>query len=115
MVLLAQRYLLPAALAYQHDVAESVRAVKAAGGTSKEGKKLLTQLTGLTDTFKRRTDALAHALAHAGAAPAAHATHMRDQVVPAMAALRDTGDALEGLVPHGGWPLPTYREMLFLK
>jgi glutamine synthetase len=40
---------------------------------------------------------------------------MRDTVVPAMAALRETGDALEGLVPHGAWPLPTYREMLFIK
>ena len=35
-----------------------------------------------------------------------HAKHYRDAVVPAMAALRETGDALEGLVPHGVWPLP---------
>ena len=32
-----------------------------------------------------------------------------------MAALRETGDALEMLVPHGMWPLATYREMLFIK
>jgi glutamine synthetase len=115
MVLLAHRYLLPAALAYQHAVAQSVTAVKAAGGTSKEGKKLLTQVTGLTDTFKRRTDTLAHALAHAGGSAETQATYMRDTVIPAMTALRDTGDALEGVVPHGGWPLPTYREMLFIK
>jgi len=25
------------------------------------------------------------------------------------------GDALELLIPHGDWPLPTYREMLFIK
>ena len=32
-----------------------------------------------------------------------------------MGALRETGDKLETLVPHDVWPLPTYREMLFLK
>jgi glutamine synthetase type III len=32
-----------------------------------------------------------------------------------MVSLRDTGDALEQIVPHGVWPLPTYREMLFIK
>jgi glutamine synthetase len=115
MVLLADRYLLPAALEYQTAVATSVRAVTAAGGTSKAGKTLLARVTRLTDTFKRQTDTLAQALTHRGAAPAAHATYMRDTVVPAMAALRETGDALEGLVPHGAWPLPTYREMLFIK
>ena len=32
-----------------------------------------------------------------------------------MAALRETGDELEMMVPHEPWPLPTYREMLFIK
>jgi glutamine synthetase len=40
---------------------------------------------------------------------------MRDKVVPAMTKLRETGDTLETLTPHGLWPLPTYREMLFVK
>ena len=29
--------------------------------------------------------------------------------------LRETADQIEGLMPHGMWPLPTYREMLFIK
>ena len=41
MVLMANRYVLPAALEYQKQVAQSVAAVKAAGGKSAEGKKLL--------------------------------------------------------------------------
>ena len=44
-----------------------------------------------------------------------HAKYFRDKVVPAMAALREAGDGLEGVVPHDVWPLPTYREMLFVK
>src|SRR5438132_5175700 len=41
MVLMANRYILPAALEYQRQVASSVATVKQAGGTSVEGKKLL--------------------------------------------------------------------------
>ena len=40
---------------------------------------------------------------------------MRDKVVPAMAKLREIGDAIEIETPHEIWPLPTYREMLFVK
>jgi glutamine synthetase len=32
-----------------------------------------------------------------------------------MQVLREAGDGLEGIVPHDLWPLPTYREMLFIK
>ena len=32
-----------------------------------------------------------------------------------MNALREVGDALEYIVPQNLWPLPTYREMLFVK
>jgi glutamine synthetase len=32
-----------------------------------------------------------------------------------MNALREVGDSLESAVPQDLWPLPTYREMLFVK
>ena len=44
MVLMANRYILPAALEYQKQIGQSVAAVKAAGGTSVQGKKLLVDL-----------------------------------------------------------------------
>ena len=43
------------------------------------------------------------------------AEHMRHQIIPAMAAVRDAVDTLEDLVPDDLWPMPTYREMLFIK
>ena len=115
MVLLANRYILPAAFEHQKNVAQSVAAVKAAGGKSVEGKKTLDQATKLTDEFKRRADRLQKALEHEGASAQQHAKHFRDSVVPAMAALRETGDELESIIPHEVWPLATYREMLFIK
>jgi glutamine synthetase len=115
MVLMANRYILPAAFEYQKNVAQSVSAVKAAGGKSVEGKKTLDALTKLVDTFRQRTDKLAKALEHEGPSAEKHAKHFRDVVVPAMSALRETGDQLEVMVPHESWPLATYREMLFIK
>jgi glutamine synthetase len=116
MVLMANRYVLPAALEYQKQVGQSVAAVKAAGGTSVEGKKLLRQVTKLADELKRRTDRLQQTLEHESNGSAEkHAKHFRDAVIPAMTALRDTADALEAIVPHAIWPLATYREMLFIK
>jgi glutamine synthetase len=32
-----------------------------------------------------------------------------------MATLRELGDQIELVVPHELWPLPTYREMLFVR
>jgi glutamine synthetase len=116
MVLIANRYILPAAFEYQKQVGQSVSAVKAAGGKSVEGKKALDKLTKLTDELKRRADKLEHALEHEGSGSSEkHAKHFRDVVVPAMQALREAGDDLELVIPHGLWPLATYREMLFIK
>jgi glutamine synthetase len=115
MVLMANRYILPAALEYQKQIALSVSAVKAAGGKSVEGKKLLDRLTKLVDQLKQRSDKLAKALEHENGDSVKHAKHFRDVVIPAMTALRETGDAIEVEMPHETWPLATYREMLFIK
>jgi len=115
MVLMANRYILPAALEYQKQIAQSVSAVRAAGGSSLQAKKLLANYTKLVDRFRVQTDLLAKVLDHGDASAFAHAKYMRDKIVPAMAKLRETGDTIEELTPHGAWPLPTYREMLFVK
>ena len=115
MVLMANRYILPAALEYQKRVAESVAATKQAGVTSKEGGKHLTRLVGLVDRFRALTETLATALDHSSPSAEKHARYMRDKIVPAMGALREVGDQLELVIPHELYPLPTYREMLFVK
>jgi glutamine synthetase len=112
---MANRYILPAALEYQKQIGQSVAAVKAGGARSTQGKKLLGDYTKLVDKFKVQTDALAKLLDHNGGSAEKHAKYMRDKVVPAMAKLRETGDEIEVLTPHEIWPLPTYREMLFVK
>jgi glutamine synthetase len=116
MVLMASRYVLPAAFRYQTEIAQAVAAVKAAGASSKESKRALDTLVKLTDALKAQVDQLQALLEHeANGHAEKHAKYFRDKVVPAMVALRDTADSLETIVPHDVWPLPTYREMLFVK
>ncbi len=116
MVLMANRYILPAAYRYQGELAQTVSAVKSAGASTKESRRALDELTQLTDECRTRAAALQKLLEHEGNGEIEkHAKFFRDKVVPAMAALREAGDSLETVVPHDVWPLPTYREMLFIK
>jgi glutamine synthetase len=116
MVLMANRYILPAGYRFQGQLAESVVAVKAAGATAKETRKALDQVTKLVDEIKTCVDKLQELLEHESNGDAVkHAKYFRDKVIPAMNDLRESGDALEAVVPQDLWPLPTYREMLFVK
>jgi glutamine synthetase len=116
MVLMANRYILPAGYKYLGEIATSVAAVKAAGGSGKEPKKLLDKLSKIIDEAKSSVDHLQELLDHDHEGSAAkHAKYFRDKVIPTMTTLREGGDALESLVPQNVWPLPTYREMLFIK
>jgi glutamine synthetase len=58
---------------------------------------------------KTREEADSHGGDHAK-----HATYYRDEVVPAMLKVREAADALELIVDDQLWPLPKYREMLFV-
>jgi glutamine synthetase len=116
MVLMANRYILPAGYRYQTQVAESVAAVKAAGAAAKETRRSLDKIVALTESFKTTVDKLQSQLEHEGNGDAAkHAKYFRDKVIPTMTTLREIGDNLECVVPHDLWPLPTYREMLFVR
>jgi len=116
MVLMGNRYILPAAYRYVGQLAESVVAVKAAGVTAKEAKRGLDELVRLTEEAKVRIDQLQTLLEHVGDGDGEkHSRYFRDKVIPAMNAVREVGDSLEMVVPHDLWPLPTYREMLFVK
>jgi glutamine synthetase len=116
MVLMANRSILPAAYRFQGELAQTVSAVKAAGASAKESRKALDEVSKLVDSCRTTTLALQKLLEHEENGDAMkHAKFFRDKVIPAMDRLREAGDALEGLVPQDLWPLPTYREMLFVK
>ena len=47
--------------------------------------------------------------------PLKWARYMRDEVIPAMTAVRGVADRLERIVADSLWPLPKYSEVLFIK
>jgi glutamine synthetase len=116
MSLMARTMILPAALRYQAQVAATVTATKTAGVDNAAQLDLLKSLTATISDFQAAVAALDRALGHHADGDAyGHGKYMRDAVLPAMANLRTLGDKLELVVADDLWPLPTYREMLFIK
>ena len=95
MVLMANRYILPAAYRFEGELAQSVAAVKAAGVTAKETRKTLEAVSKLTDEAKGLVDKLQHLLEHeANGDIVKHAKYFRDKV--------DSGD--DRLARGRRWP-----------
>jgi len=114
--MMAHTMILPAALKYQADVAMAVNASKAAGVESKTQRDLLADLVATIEAFQKALSALdAHVTAGPHGDVLAHAKFQRDKVLTSMTALRSLGDKLELMVADNYWPLPTYREMLFIR
>ncbi len=116
MLMMAKSQILPAALRYQKEVGESIAAAKSAGASVPAGVENFSTLVSTINDFTRGINALEKAVGHhADGGPYDHAKHIKEAVIPAMVALRGAGDKLETMVADDLWPLPTYREMLFIK
>jgi glutamine synthetase len=113
---IAKTMIVPAVLRYQKEVGESIAAAKAAGANSPAGLEtfagLVSTITDLQRAIERLDKALAH---HAEGDAFAHAKNARDTVLPATLEVRKVADKLETMVADDLWPLPTYREMLFIR
>ena len=113
---IARCMILPAAVHYLNQLT-SARAGSAAAGAGTAGldstiarvSALLDELSTALDELDRRNEELG------GDDLASKAIHMRDNVIPAALAVRDVADRMEKVIPDDLWPLPTYRDMLFVK
>jgi glutamine synthetase len=116
MLMMARTMLLPAAVRYQGEVAQAVVAAKQAGVDNVPQADLLRALTSTMGDFQKAIGGLDKAVSHHADGDAfAHARYAKDHVLPAMEQLRKLGDSLETMVADDLWPLPPYREMLFMK
>jgi len=113
---MARTEILPAAIQHQRDMAEAANATKNAGvecdGLCGDLEAFVEQVDRLRDAIESLETLLSQE--HHGSA-LEHARELRDKVVPAMLELRGASDALERTVSDRLWPIPTYREMLFIK
>jgi len=115
MLKMSSQKLLPAIIRYCTSLAESVNAVTAAGADAGVQKELLSELSGLLSKAQKAEKDLAAAVEKAQGTEEgrAKAVSYRDDVMPAMDALRAPVDEAEKLVASDVWPVPTYSELLF--
>ncbi|HHG84580.1 MAG TPA: glutamine synthetase type III, partial [Bacteroidetes bacterium] len=110
----------PACITYLKELGESVTALKSAGFEKPTYETQFLLIEEISETLNRCRVNLAKlmetlAIGEEVEAPRDHAIHYSDKVVPAMAAVREAADKLETLVADKHWPLPKYREMLFMR
>ncbi|MCA9002520.1 MAG: glutamine synthetase type III, partial [Planctomycetes bacterium] len=116
---IADTLVLPAATTHQLRIAKAASKVKELLGAEAAASDLET-LAGVTTRIAAARKASAnlrakvHELEHTEHDEAEAAALYCEQVVPLMTDLRTAVDALETTVDDDLWPLPKYREMLFV-
>ena len=115
MVAMARSMILPAALQHQTLMAETVAATESADVACKDEKKALSEFVALVAGFRAAIAKLEKLVAHGDGEPEAHAEQVARKLRPAMDELRALADQLEVHTAAELWPVPTYRELLFLK
>jgi glutamine synthetase len=115
MIAMTKTMILPAALRQQTLIANAVNASESAGVDCEDTVGSLEGFAGMVREVRTALAAVEASVGHEDADPLRHATHIRSKVRPAMAALREAVDAIENEVAADLWPMPTYRELLFLK
>lgn len=110
---MGQTSILPAAVRYQTELAQNVSALSGAGidpdmSALQAVSEPLSELRSALATLKAALEA------DPGGEALAEATHAKEELLPAMAAVRSAADILEAMVADDLWPLPTYQEMLYI-
>ena len=99
------------------DIAGAVAAKQAVSDklSCRAEMKILEKVSAGTDAMSDAVDAVTAAVerAEAQADSLEKAKVYRDEVLPAMAALRAAADATEVVCGEEYWPLPSYSKMLF--
>lgn len=113
---IARTMVLPAALRYLDDLLASAERARTLGVEATALNSLVAEVNTLVEELSAALKVLVDQNAELGGDDMrSKARHMRDRILPAMAAVRDVVDRLEKVVPDDLWPLPRYREMLFVK
>jgi glutamine synthetase len=113
---MAKTMIYPAAVRYMNELAENVERVSSIGLASTGCTSMLKKVNGGLNDLNEALEGLrAAVLAADGDSVIDKATQVKDNVIPAMTKVRDAVDFLERHVADDYWPLPIYREMLFVK
>jgi glutamine synthetase len=113
---IARTMVLPAAIRYLSDLLAAAERADDVGIEAKGLRRTIDRVNAMIDELTERLDHLTEQNEELGGDELhSKALHMRENIIPAMTAVREVVDRLEKVVPDDLWPLPTYREMLFVK
>jgi len=115
LISMARTIIQPAMFRHQTEVAESVAATTAAGGNTEDEQMVLNEISRAGNALRRSLHDLEELRAAAPEDDGKRSRFIRDEVLPAAAALRRACDQVERIVADDLWTLPNYREMLFIK
>ena len=112
---MASKQLIPAIVSYTGMMAGDINSLEAAGADASVQKELLDKASGYLKEAYAALKSLDEITKKAQAMEDGRekAVAYRDEVIPAMAALRAPIDAAELIVDEDMWPVPTYSELLF--
>jgi glutamine synthetase len=114
MVKMAKTMILPAAVRYMRELADTCASLKSVGMDYE--MTILGDVTEKMRRLKKAVGVLENLMAGSDIeVPLEKARYMCDKVIPAMCKVRECADSLEDIVADDLWPLPTYQEMLFIK
>ncbi len=114
MVDMVLHQILPAAMRYSSDLAESMeRKKRAAGLEAGSEKALVKRISECCDRLYENTEELYSALKSVPSEDAAAMEYYYNVIVSGMAQVRKDADLLEKLTAKSYWPYPTYSDILF--
>lgn len=113
VISMAKTMIYPAAVEYLSQLSSTIGSLTGLGVTLDAGNA--QTVADLASAMMKTTQELVAALGHETDSTEEHLKHCAFTIRPLMDKVREYGDALEGEIPDGMWPLPTYQEMLFIK
>jgi glutamine synthetase len=113
---MAQTMVLPAAARYLSDLLSTAERADDVGMKAEGILTTARRMNELIDDLTEKLAVLAEQNQELGGDEVvSKAEHMRRNIIPALNDVRDVVDRLERVVPDDYWPVPTYRDMLFIK
>jgi glutamine synthetase len=113
---IAKTMIYPATVRYIGELAKAVEKADALGLDNSGSKTMLTKVNNELNKLGAALDTLADVQAKMKYKDSSeHAVKVESEVLPLMKDIRDSIDFLERYVADDYWPLPVYREMLFIK
>lgn len=117
---LVYNYVLPASIAYQNELLDNILKLKAVGFTEAHYREQIDLTENITLHINHLRSSLENMVEERKRAN--HIEHAREKayayctnVKPLFDSIREHADMLERYLPDASWPLPKYRELLFVR